>query len=53
MLRQPDEVAVVAIVAGTPPALHVVHVGRPGDEREVDRVAAEMDGLAGLRGVSA
>ena len=43
MLRQPDEVLVVAQVSGAPPALHVVHVGRPGDEREVDRVAAEMD----------
>ena len=34
---------VVAQVAGAPAALHVVHVGRPGDQREIDRVAAEMD----------
>jgi hypothetical protein len=43
MLRQPDEVLIVAIVAGASPAFHVMHVGRPGDQREVDRVAAEMD----------
>ena len=43
MLRQPDEILVVAKIAGPPAALHVVDVGRPGDQREIDRVAAEMD----------
>ena len=43
MLRQPDEVAVVAIVAGAAAAFHVVDIGRPGDQGEIDRVAAEVD----------
>ena len=35
---------IVAQIAGAAAALHVVDIGRPGDQREVDRVAAEMDG---------
>ena len=34
---------VVAQIAGAPAALQIVHIGRAGDEREIDVVAAEDD----------
>ena len=43
VLRQPDEVAVVAIIAGAAAALAVMDVGRTGDQAEVDVIVSQSD----------
>ncbi len=48
VLREPDEVAVVAIVAGSASAHAVMDVGRSGDQAEDQVVAAERDGMCGI-----
>ena len=45
VVRQPYEVAVVGIVAGTTTAVEVVHIRRPGDKAKVEVISAQSDAL--------
>jgi hypothetical protein len=41
VLRESDEIAIVAVIAGTPAPRAVVHVRRPGHEAEREMIVAE------------